>query len=179
MIGNRMSSFVHSRPRWALPALVLLMAMVVVLWQRPPRAAPADSPAPAKAPAGVFRPTKEQWAGMQIAEVKMLAFHTTLTTDGNIAFNDDAVTPVFSPYSGRVDRLIAKLGDVVKKGAPLMAIEASEFVQGRSDVASARANLDAARAVEQRQHDLYEAGAGALKDWRQSQADRVVAEGAL
>ncbi|MDD5250934.1 MAG: efflux RND transporter periplasmic adaptor subunit, partial [Rhodocyclaceae bacterium] len=70
-------------------------------------------------------------------------------------------------------------GDVVKKGAPLMTIEASEFVQGRSDVASARANLDAARAVEQRQHDLYEAGAGALKDWRQSQADRVVAEGAL
>ena len=55
------------------------------------------------------------------------------------------VTPVFSPYSGRVLRLIAKLGDVVKKGAPLMTIEAAEFVQGQSDVATAKANLELAR----------------------------------
>jgi len=85
----------------------------------------------------------------------------------------------FSPCSGRVSRLIAKLGDVVTKGAPLMAIEASEFVQGQSDVASARANLETARATEKRQRDLYEAGAGALKDWLQSQSDLVAAEAVL
>lgn len=133
---------------------------------------------PPKATAGVFRPTKEQWAGLKVAEVKALVFRSTLTTDGNIAFNDDALTPVFSPYSGRVSRLIAKLGDVVAKGAPLMAVEGAEFVQGQSDVASARAVLDTARATERRQHDLYDAGAAALKDWRQAQSDLVAAEAA-
>jgi hypothetical protein len=33
--------------------------------------------------------------------------------------------PLF-PYSGRVIRLIARLGDHVAKGAPLMAVAASE-----------------------------------------------------
>ena len=117
-------------------------------------------------------------AGLKLADVTTLAFRSTLATDGNIAFNDDAMTPVFSPYSGRVSRLVAKLGDVVKKGAPLMAIEASEFVQGQSDVATTRASLENARATEKRQHDLFDAGAGAMKDWRQAQSDLVAAEAA-
>ena len=38
---------------------------------------------------------------------------------------------MFSPYSGRVSRLIARPGDYVERGAPLFAIEASEFVHGQ------------------------------------------------
>jgi cobalt-zinc-cadmium efflux system membrane fusion protein len=127
----------------------------------------------------MFRPTKEQWDSLKVAEVRTLIFRSSLTTDGIIAFNDDATTAVFSPFTGRVTRLIAQLGDVVKKGAPLMAMEASELVQGRSDVASAKASLDNARATEKRQQNLYDAGAGAIKDWRQSQADLMTAESAL
>lgn len=161
--------------RWGLPILLLLLAVFLVWREFAPRTPPAE---PAKPSAGVFRPTKEQWAGLKVAEVKSLPFRSILTTDGNIAFNDDAMTPVFSPYSGRVSRIFAKLGDVVAKGAPLMAMDGSEFVQGQSDVASTRASLDTARATEKRQHDLYEAGAGALKDWRQAQSDLVAAEAA-
>lgn len=156
--------------------LILLLAMFFARRELVHPSLTEDPHESSKSPAGVFRPTKEQWASLKVAEVKTLDFRSTLTTDGNIAFNDDAVTPVFSPYSGRVTRLIAKQGDVVKKGAPLMAIEASEFVQGQSDVASAKASLDTARATEKRQHDLYDAGAVALKDWRQSQSDLVAAE---
>jgi len=139
-----------------------------------------DSPLQAiqKPPKGIFKPSKEQWAGLKVVEVKALAFRSILTTDGNIAYNDDTTTPVFSPYSGRVSRLMVKLGDVVAKGTPLMNIEASEFVQGQSDIASTWANLETARTTEKRQHGLYESGAGALKDWRQSQSDLVVAEAA-
>ena len=36
-------------------------------------------------------------------------------------------------------KLFVKLGDVVKKGDPLMAVEASEFVQGQTDLVSAAA----------------------------------------
>lgn len=165
------------RLRWLLLLAVALLVAAGLAWREFGRGAPAAQSSP-KPPAGSFRPTREQWAGLKVADVKTVAFRDILSTDGNIAFNDDAVTPVFSPYSGRVTRLIAKLGDVVAKGAPLMAIEASEFVQGQSDVASAKASLDTARATEKRQHDLFDAGAVALKDWRQSQSDLVAAEAA-
>lgn len=161
---------------------ILALSVVMYLWWRAldqqTRALPSSSGTPSKILVGVFRPTREQWAGLKIAEVKAMSFRNVLVTDGNIAFNDDAMTMVFSPYSGRVSRLVAKLGDQVKKGAPLMAIEASEFVQGRSDVASARASADTARATERRQHDLFDAGTAALKEWRQAQSDLVIAEAA-
>lgn len=176
---TRRSYFLRLPVRWTFLVLIILVAGFYA-WQKPSQQPlPEVSREPSILPEKAFRPTKEQWAGLKVTEAKTLAFRNILTTDGYIAFNDNAVTPVFSPYSGRVSRLLGKLGDVVKRGAPLMAVEASEFVQGQSDLASAKANLDTARATEKRQHDLYESGAGALKDWRQSQSDLVTAEAAL
>lgn len=136
-------------------------------------AQPPGAPTP-----GVFKPTKDQWAGIKVSTVETMTFRTEEVTDGKIAINDDRTTPVFSPYSGRVTRLIAKLGDVVQRGAPLLDVAASEFVQGQNDLITAAAALNKARSQlhlteisEKRQHDLYEAKAGALKDWQQAQAD--------
>ena len=140
---------------------------------------------PAPAP-GTFRPTKEQWAGLKILAVESYTFRTEQITDGNIAINDDTTTPVFSPYSGRVTRVIAKLGDEVKRGDPLMAVEASEIVQTQNDLVAAlsalntaRSQLKLAEANEKRQHELYLAKSGALKDWLQSQAELTSAQNAL
>ncbi|HEY6821956.1 MAG TPA: efflux RND transporter periplasmic adaptor subunit [Burkholderiales bacterium] len=147
--------------------------------------APQKPKQAASAP-GTFRPTKEQWAGLKVVAVQTRAFRTEQITDGNIAINEDTTTPVFSPYSGRVTRVIAKLGDNVKAGDPLMAVEASEFVQGQNDLAAAaaavntaRSQLTLAQANENRQHQLYLARAGSLKDWLQSQADLTNAQNAL
>jgi cobalt-zinc-cadmium efflux system membrane fusion protein len=67
-----------------------------------------------------------------------------------------------------------------------MAIEASEYVQGQNDLITAiaaqntaRAQLRLAQTNERRQHDLYLANAGALKDWQQSQVDLATAQGGL
>lgn len=141
--------------------------------------------APTTAP-GTFRPTPTQMAGLKIEVVKTESFRTEAATDGKIASNDDRTTQVFSPYSGRVTRLIAKLGDHVDKGAPLMAVAASEFVQAQNDLIVAlaalktnHAQLSLAQTSEKRQHDLYLAKGGALKDWQQSQVDLATAEGNL
>jgi cobalt-zinc-cadmium efflux system membrane fusion protein len=163
--------------RWTLLAVVLLVGALLAWRQLAPRPAPVVAQ-PAKTPAGVFRPSPEQWANLKVADVRAMSFRDLLVTDGNIAFNDDALTQVFSPYSGRVSRLVARLGDVVRKGAPLLAIDAAEFVQGQSDLATARASVDNARATEKRQRELYEAGAGAQKDWRQAQVDLAAAQAA-
>jgi len=135
---------------------------------------------------GTFRPTEEQWRGLKVQEAREVNFRAALVTDGSIAFDDETTTPVFSPFTGRVTRLIAKPGDVVAAGAPLMAVEATEFVQGQNDLAvasaaleSAGAQLAQAQANERRQHDLYGVKAGALKDWTQSQTDVVAAQANL
>jgi cobalt-zinc-cadmium efflux system membrane fusion protein len=65
-------------------------------------------------------------------------------------------------------------------------VEASEFVQGQNDLAAgvaglgtARAQLSLAEASEKRQHELYAAQAGSLKDWLQSQSDLLAAQNSL
>jgi cobalt-zinc-cadmium efflux system membrane fusion protein len=147
--------------------------------------AAAEEAQPA-APPGTFRPTDAQWENLQIVPVQTTSFQTRHTTEGKIANDDDATTPVFSPYSGRVTKLFARAGDTVKQGAPLIALVASEFVQGQNDLISAvatlntaRAQLDLARTNEKRQHELYDAKGGALKDWQQSKVDLATAEGSF
>ena len=94
---------------------------------------------------GAFRPSDTQWASLRLAPVRQVAFRDERATDGKIAINEDTTTPVFSPYSGRVSKLIARPGDLVERGAPLFAIEASEFVQGHNDLITAVAGVEKAR----------------------------------
>jgi membrane fusion protein, heavy metal efflux system len=144
------------------------------------QAAVASHPMPENA----FRPTPRQWAGFRIAPVAARAFQPASDTDGKIAIDDDLVTPVFSPYSGRVTKLFVSAGDRVASGQPLCAVEATEFVQAQNDLISAvaalrtaRAQLTLAQTNEKRQHDLYLAHGAALKDWQQAQVDLATAQG--
>jgi membrane fusion protein, heavy metal efflux system len=131
-----------------------------------------------------FRPSDSQWASLKLVTVRQVAFRDERATDGKIAINEETTTPVFSPYSGRISRLIAKPGDHVEPGAPLFAIEASEFVQEHNDlvvaqatVQSTRSRLDLAQSVERRQRELFAIRGGARKDLEQAQAELVAAEG--
>lgn len=142
----------------------------------------ADTPTPKagqKTPPGTFQPTKSQLANLKIANVQAMSFRGEQITDGVIAYNDDTTTPIFSPYSGQVTAVIAKLGDVVKKGDPLMKVAASEFVQARSDLITARAQVTLTSTNEKRLRELYQLKAAALKDWQQSQSDLATAESNL
>lgn len=141
---------------------------------------------PTAPPPGTFRPTAAQLAQLKFAPVVKMRFRTEQLTDGKIALDSDNTTPVFSPYSGRVTRVVAKLGDKVKRGAPLLAIEATEFAQAQSDLVSAAGALNTATAQvklaetnEQRKHGLYDGKAASLQDWQQSQADLISARNSL
>jgi cobalt-zinc-cadmium efflux system membrane fusion protein len=141
-------------------------------------AVPAPQPGRTAQP-GTFLPSKSQWDGLKIAAVQSMSFRGEQVTDGVIAYNDDTTTPVFSPYSGQVTGVIGKLGDFVKKGDPLMTVAASEFVQARSDLITARAQVTLVSINEKRLHELYELKAAAQKDWQQSQSDLATAESNL
>jgi membrane fusion protein, heavy metal efflux system len=175
-----------SSRRWQLAIVAAAAALVGLALTIAPKlirpVAEQSSDAARPAP-GTFKPTKEQWAGFKIEPVRLVSFRSEQVTEGSIAIDDDLTTPVFSPYSGRVIKLIAKLGDHVEQGAPLFEIQASEFVQVQNDLITALANLQTARSqltmaqtTEKRAHQLYLAQGGSLKDWQQAQTDLVTAQ---
>jgi cobalt-zinc-cadmium efflux system membrane fusion protein len=136
-------------------------------------------PAPAPSPPGTFRATPQQLKTLTVDVVRTHGFVSEELTEGKIAVNGDRATPVFSPYSGRVTRVIAGWGDAVKLGAPLATLEASEYVQAQNDLKSAAATVKLARINETRKHALYDAKGGSLQDWQSAQADLANAEAAL
>jgi cobalt-zinc-cadmium efflux system membrane fusion protein len=140
------------------------------------RGAPPSEPPP---PPGTFRATAQQIKTLTIEAVRLHGFVSEEFTEGKIAVNGDHTTPLYSPYSGRVTRVIAGLGDTVKKGAPLATLEASEYVQAQNDLATAVAQRKLARINEGRKHALYDAKGGSLQDWQQAQADLTAAETAV
>ena len=133
-----------------------------------------------------FRPTDAQWQSLKLETVQLKTFQDQHSTDGKIANDDDATTPVFSPYSGRVTKLFVKAGDEVKEGQPLLSVEATELVQAQNDLINAvstlhttQAQLNLAQTTEKRQHDLFDSKGAPLKDWQQSQVDLATAEGSF
>lgn len=137
----------------------------------------------ARGASGVFHPTDAQWATLTVEPVEAHQFRLEFETEGKIAVNDDSSTPIFSPYAGRVIKLLSRPGEYVKRGQPLFIVEATDTVQGLNDFMAAlsarntaRSKLNLAQIVEKRANDLYAGKAVPLKDWQQAQADLAAAQ---
>ncbi len=100
--------------------------------------------------------------------------HTTLT--GRLAWDEDATVRIFSPVSGRVERIEADLGTRVAKGARLAVLSSPDFGQAQSDAARARADLEAARRTLDRARALLERGAAPRKAVEEAEAETARAQ---
>jgi cobalt-zinc-cadmium efflux system membrane fusion protein len=171
-----------SRARqWRVSLIALASLAIIILVLNVSHALFASKPAAAEpsAPPGTFRATPQQLKTFTIEAVRTHVFTSEELTEGKIGVNAQRATPVVSPYSGRVIRIDAALGDVVKAGAPLATIAATEFVQAQNDLKVAASQVKLARISETRKHALYDAKGGSLQDWQQAQADMAAAETAL
>jgi len=160
-------------------AVAVVVVMLLVHFGGRAFGKPETAVEQAPPPPGTFRATPQQMKTLTVAAVGTHGFVSEERTEGKIAVNGDRSTPLFSPYSGRVTRVIAGLGDSVKLGAPLALVEASEFVQAQNDLSTDLAQVKLARINETRKHALYDAKGGSLQDWQQAQADLNAAETAL
>src|SRR6266446_809200 len=129
------------------------------------------------------RVVTDQMHQLQVVKVEPYAFRVQRSAIGQIAFNEDASTTVLTPFSGRVIRLIAKVGDQVKSGDPLLEIDSPEqappqndFIAAQTARNKARSQLDLARVAEKRVRDLYEGKAAPLKDLQHAEAQLAAAE---
>ncbi|MDH2346745.1 efflux RND transporter periplasmic adaptor subunit [Bradyrhizobium sp. SSUT77] len=130
-----------------------------------------------------FTPTPSEWATLTIEPVKAKTFRAEYVTEGKVAVDEDRSTPVFSPYAGRVTKLLAKPGEMLKQGQPLFTIEAADTVQAQNDFIAAMSSqnkaksaIDLADIQFRRAKDLYEGRAIPLKDYQQAEATQVQAQ---
>jgi membrane fusion protein, heavy metal efflux system len=133
-----------------------------------------------------YTPTPAEWASLTIEPVTEQVFRAETVTEGKIAVDEDRSTPVFSPYVGRVTKLLVRPGDSVTQGQPLFVIEAADTVQAQNDFIAAMTGLnkaqsavDLAQLQDRRAKDLFEGKAVPLKDYQQSQATLVQAQNDL
>src|SRR6059036_2169775 len=118
-----------------------------------------------------YTPSPAEWASLTIQPVTERAFRAEHVTEGKIAVDEDRSTPVFSPYAGRVTRLLARPGDMVVKGQSLFVIEAADTVQAQNDFIAAMSAMNKAKSAlalaeiqNKRASDLFEGKAVPLKD---------------
>ena len=64
-----------------------------------------------------YTPTPAEWASLTIEPVAERTFRAELVTEGKIAVNEDRSTPIFSPYAGRVTKLLVRPGDNVTRAS--------------------------------------------------------------
>jgi membrane fusion protein, heavy metal efflux system len=133
-----------------------------------------------------YIPTPAEWASLTIQPVTERAFRAEHVTEGKIAVDEDRSTPVFSPYAGRITKLLARPADNVTQGQALFVIEAADTVQAQHDFVAAagalnkaKSALDLAQLQDQRAKDLFEGKAVPLKDYQQTQATLIQAQNDL
>lgn len=165
--------------RWLAVAVGALLVLAAVTWLWP--ASPAGKPIPLtdSSTDGTFRPSDEQFRTLTVEPVKTAEFADVELTDGSIALDGDRTTPVYSPFSGQVLRVIAAPGQHVARGASLALVAASEFVQGKSDLLAATAQVKLARQNATRKQALFEAEGASEQDLQQAQSDLATAEATL
>jgi cobalt-zinc-cadmium efflux system membrane fusion protein len=164
----------------AAGVLIICITLAVAAATLAPRAdklAVADLSEQSRRVGNLYYPKPKQWASLTTEPASELVFRAEHLTEGKIAVDEDRATLVYSPYAGRVTKLLAKPGDMVVAGQPLFVVESPDMVQAQNDFISAvaglnkaRSALDLARIVENQNKSLHETHAVPLRDLQQSQA---------
>jgi membrane fusion protein, heavy metal efflux system len=175
--------------RWRMLSAGLALAVIVALGIYGTRETPAKrvDTSPVRVEDHTrYTPTPVEWASLSVAQVAERRFRTEHVTEGKIAVDDDRATPVFSPYAGRIIKLLARPGDEVVQGQPLFVVEAADNVQAQNDFIAAltalnkaRSQLELAQIQDRRAQDLFAGKAIPLKDVQQAQAGLVSAQNDL
>ncbi|MBS7809780.1 efflux RND transporter periplasmic adaptor subunit [Roseococcus pinisoli] len=156
-------------------------AYMLATWETAPGVSSAEAEVP-----GEFRLSENEVRALRIEPVAMREFRPERIAEGRIAYNDDRSTPMLSPYTGRVMRAFARVGDQVEAGAPLYEIETADVTSAANDLLAALDNvqkntvaLAQARREQARQVSLYSARATALRDVEQARVATTSAESDL
>lgn len=120
--------------------------------------------------------TTAQRQRIHVYTVEPSKFHKTIETTGLVDFDNDQATTVLAPFSGPVSRLLVSLGDQVKKGDPLAAVDSPDFATAMSTYHNALATAQTDRRLADLDKDLLQHNGVAQREAVQAETDAVNAE---
>lgn len=171
---------------WLWIGLAAAVAAGGYFYVNQPVPAPPQAAVAAPLPPGEFRLNENEMRALRIEPVALREFRPERLAEGRIAYNDDRSTPMLSPFTGRVVRAFARVGDRVEAGAPLYEVETPDMTGAANDLLSAldnlqkaRVALDQARREDARQQSLFSARAASQRDVEQARAAGAAAEADL
>src|SRR3954467_12536740 len=129
---------------FSIPAATCLGRSMAVLFALALTASFAVAEGPVKG-RDFLRIVGDQMHQLEVVKVTPYAFLDLRSAIGQIAFNEDASTIVLTPFSGRVTRLIANVGDQVRSGDPLLEIDSPEQVAPQHEFIAAQTARNKAR----------------------------------
>lgn len=174
---------VMSRRLAALRGVLSVVVFAVLFAAVPQHAVALDSDKITDARVQV---SNDQMRQLEVTPVEVKAFTSTKAAIGQIAFNEDASTTVLSPFSGRVTRLLKRVGEDAKRGDPLFEIDSPEVVQAQTDfigalqaLEKAKSQLNLAKRTLERQLALMSDRATSQRDVDAARNDNAAAESDL
>ncbi|UYO46385.1 efflux RND transporter periplasmic adaptor subunit [Rhodopseudomonas palustris] len=119
----------------------------------------------------------KQVEAISIEPVEQREFRITKDALGSIAYNENLLVQVFTPYAGRIIDTFFNLGDEVKKGAPLFTIDSSDLLQAESTLLATAGVLELQNRNLNRVRQLLKTGGAPQRDVDQATSDQQTAEG--
>ncbi len=91
--------------------------------------------------------------------------------NGRLTWNEDRTVRIYTPFSGRVERILAQPGQAVRKGETLAVISSPDFGQAQADAGRAKSDFALAEKNLARLKELEQHGVAARKELHAAQAD--------
>ena len=122
-----------------------------------------------------FLADSPQLASLELAQVESRAPASTQLS-GRLIWNDDVTVRVFTPFAGRVRKIMADIGQTVEKNGSLAEVESPDFGQAQADARKAEGDLKLAERSLAREQELFAHGAAAQKDLEAAEDAQVQAK---
>ena len=172
--------------RKRLLVLALGVAMVVVLglgfWyfqsDNTHETTPIRTPQTIRMGPGEIQLTSAQLPELKIGPVTAQNFESRRDAIGIIDFNQDKTVQVFSPYQGKIGKMLVRAGDDVARGQVLYTVQIPDIATAAAALISTAGTLKVATQTLRRAQALYESQSIPLKELQQNTADQQAADAA-
>ena len=99
--------------------------------------------------------------------------------NGRLTWNEDRTVRIYTPFAGRVVRILVQPGDRVKQGQTLAVIASPDFGQAQADARRAESDFRLAQRSLARVQELEQNGVAPRKDLQSAEADFTRAQAEL
>lgn len=99
--------------------------------------------------------------------------------NGRLTWNEDRTVRIYTPFAGRVERVLVQPGEKVSKGQPLVVIASPDFGQAQAEAKRAESDYGLAEKNLARLRELEQHGVAARKELQATEADHERAQSEL